>query len=440
MSTLLAARLEMAISLGFHILFAVAGMAMPLIMVLAEWRYLRTGKNEYRVLADRWAKGTAILFAVGAVSGTVLSFELGLLWPGFMLRAGPLIGMPFSMEGFAFFLEAIALGVYLYGRDRVSPRLHLASGAVVAVSGVTSGVFVVAVNAWMNTPRGFHLGPDGALTELDLTRAFFTPAFPTQAAHMVLAAYSSIAFAVLGIHALRLLRRPHSVLHLAAVRVVLPLAVVTAPLQVLSGDRAGKQIAVFQPVKLAAAEALFHTAEPAPLVLGGWPDVAAERVRFGVEVPRGLSLVAFGDPDARVRGLTEFPREDWPDVAFVHLSFQAMVAAGTAMLGLALWGAWLLVFKKPLARQRRFLQAAVLLSPLGLFAVEAGWMVTEVGRQPWIIQGLLRTRDAVTPMPNVWISLLAIVVIYCLLGVVVSTLLARYVLEAGEPPAAGAHP
>jgi cytochrome d ubiquinol oxidase subunit I len=202
MDDLLAARLQMAISLGFHILFAVAGMAMPWLMVLAEWRHHRTGDAVYEDLARRWAKGTAILFAVGAVSGTVLSFELGLLWPTFMEHAGPLIGMPFSLEGFAFFLEAIALGIYLYGWDRVPRKVHLLSGVVVGMSGLLSGIFVVAVNSWMNTPRGFRI-EDGRFVDVDLWQAFFTPAFPTQATHMALAAYTSVGFAVLGIHAFR---------------------------------------------------------------------------------------------------------------------------------------------------------------------------------------------------------------------------------------------
>lgn len=434
MSSLLAARLQMAVSLGFHILFAVAGMAMPLLMVLAEWRYVRTRRAEYRALAERWAKGTAILFAVGAVSGTVLSFELGLLWPRFMLHAGPLIGMPFSLEGFAFFLEAIALGVYLYGRERVPARVHFASGAVVALSGVASGVFVVAVNAWMNTPRGFRLLPNGDFADIDLTRAFFTPAFPTQAAHMVCAAYASIAFAVLGIHAFRLLRRPHSSLHAAAVRIVLPLAIVTAPIQALTGDAAGKQLAVYQPVKLAAAEALFETSRPAPLLVGGLPDMKARHVRFGIEIPSGLSLMAFGDPHAEVRGLEAFPREDWPHVPIVHLAFQAMVGCGTVLILVAAWGAWLLLRKKSLAEHKRFLVACVLAGPLGLVALEAGWTVTEVGRQPWIIQGVLHTRDAVTPMPHLVVSFVASCVVYAFLGVVVALLLARYVLRDEEPP------
>jgi len=427
MESLLAGRLQMAVSLGFHILFAVAGMAMPLLMVLAEWRYLRSGQRIYRELAQRWAKGTAILFAVGAVSGTVLSFELGLLWPRFMERAGPLIGMPFSLEGFAFFLEAIALGIYLYGWERVSPKKHLLSGVVVALSGLVSGIFVVAVNAWMNTPRGFRLSADGQFTDIDLWQAFFTPAFPSQATHMALAAYSSVGFAVLGIHAYRLLRAPDSSFHRAAMRVVLPVVLVAAPLQIVSGDFSAKHIAEHQPAKLAAAEALFTTERGAPLLIGGLPDVERERVDYAIALPRMLSVLAKGDPDAEVTGLDRVPRDEWAPVTFTHLSFQVMVACGFAMLGLALWGGILLWRKRPLHEQRRFLVAAALVAPLGFVALEAGWMVTEVGRQPWIIQGIMRTRDAITPMPNVQLSLLVTCLVYLLLGTVVAVMLRRYV-------------
>jgi cytochrome d ubiquinol oxidase subunit I len=425
----------MAISLGFHILFAVAGMAMPLLMVLAEGRYLRTGEAEYLSLAKRWAKGTAILFAVGAVSGTVLSFELGLLWPRFMEHAGPLIGMPFSLEGFAFFLEAIALGIYLYGWDKVPRRVHLASGVVVAVSGLASGVFVVAVNAWMNTPRGFRVTEDGTFADIDLWQAFFTPAFPTQAAHMAVAAYSSVSFAVLGIHAWRLLRDPTSSFHRAAVRVVLPLAIVSAPLQALTGDFAAKHLADHQPSKLAAAEGLFETERGAALAIGGLPDEEAGTLRYALEIPYLLSVLAQGDPQAEVVGLKAFPRRDWPPVLLVHVSFQVMVGCGVAMLALAAWAAWKLLRRRSLAEDRRFLRACMLAGPLGLIALEAGWMVTELGRQPWIIRGVMRTADAVTPMPNVVVSLVISCVIYLLLGAVVLLLLTRYVLghdEAGH--------
>lgn len=431
MTDLVAARLQMAVSLGFHILFAVAGMAMPWFTVAAEWLHRRTGDETYRELAHRWAKGTAILFAVGAVSGTVLSFELGLLWPTFMEHAGPLIGMPFSLEGFAFFLEAICLGIYLYGWDRVGPRVHLASGVVIALAGLMSGVFVVAVNAWMNTPRGFRL-ENGRFSDVNLTAAFFTPAFPTQALHMALAAYSSVGFAVLGIHAWQLVRDPDSRLHAAALRIVLPIVLVSAPLQVVSGDRSAKHLALHQPIKLAAAEALFRTTRGAPLAIGGVPDIDARTLRGAVEVPKLLSVLAKGDPNAEVLGLETRPREDWPPIGVVHAAFQVMVGAGFAMLAVALWGGALVLRRKRLETARRFLLAAMLASPLGLLAVEAGWVVTEVGRQPWIIVGVMRVRDAVTPMPGLVLSLTAVTLVYAMLGIVVGVLLRRHVLASAS--------
>jgi cytochrome bd ubiquinol oxidase subunit I len=426
---LMAARLQMAVSLGFHILFAVAGMAMPALMVLAEWRHQRSRDPVYRDLAHRWAKGTAILFAVGAISGTVLSFELGLLWPTFMEHAGPLIGMPFSLEGLAFFLEAIALGIYLYGWDRVSPPVHLLSGVVVAVSGAASGVLVIAVNAFMNTPQGFTRDAAGQLMSVDLWQAFFTPAFPTQGLHMLLAAYSSVGFAVLGIHAWSLWRRGPSRFHAAALRLVLPLLFVVTPLQLLSGDFAAKHIAEYQPSKLAAAEALWETQRRAPLVIGGIPLDGGRKLVFGLHIPGALSVLAKGSLDAEVIGLRDIPPNDRPPVLIPHLAFQVMVGAGSAMLALVAWAAWLSWRKRDLSRHTRFLALATFAGPLGLLAVEAGWCVTEVGRQPWIIRGVLLVSEAVTPMPGLIWSLLMSIVVYAFLGSVVLVLLYRHVVS-----------
>jgi cytochrome bd ubiquinol oxidase subunit I len=426
---LLAARLQMAVSLGFHILFSVAGMAMPLLMVMAEWRHLRSGDRVYRELAQRWAKGTAILFAVGAISGTVLSFELGLLWPTFMEHAGPLIGMPFSLEGLAFFLESIALGIYLYGWDRVSPRVHLASGGVVAVSGAASGVLVIAVNAFMNTPQGFTRDAAGQLTNVNLWEAFFTPAFPTQALHMLLAAYCSVGFAVLGIHAWSLWRRGHNAFHAAALKLTLPLLLVVTPLQVVSGDLAGKHLAEHQPSKLAAAEALWETQRGAPLLIGGIPIDGGRDVILGIHIPKLLSFIAKGDFDAEVIGLADIPAGERPPVLIPHLAFQVMVGAGSAMLALVAWAAWLLWKKRDLARHRRFLVLSTLAGPLGLIAVEAGWCVTEVGRQPWIIRGVMLVSEAVTPMPGLVYSLMVSIAVYAFLGIVVVVLLYRHVVS-----------
>ncbi len=435
---LLAARLQMAVSLGFHILFAVAGMAMPCLMVLAEWRHQKTGDAVYRELAHRWAKGTAILFAVGAISGTVLSFELGLLWPRFMEFAGPLIGMPFSLEGLAFFLEAIALGVYLYGWERVSPRAHLWSGIVVAVSGAASGVLVIAVNSFMNTPRGFTLNARGEIVSADLLEAFFTPAFPTQALHMLISAYVSVGFAVLGIHAARLRRAPGNPFHAAAVRLVLPLLLIATPLQIVSGDFSAKHLATYQPAKLAAAEALWETTRGAPLLVGGIPIDGGRHVILGLHIPKGLSVLAHADPDAEVVGLADIPEDQRPPVLIVHLAFQIMVGCGFAMLGLVGYGLWLRWRKRTLEDHRGFLTAAVCVGPLGLIAVEAGWVVTEVGRQPWIIFGVMRVRDAVTPMPGLHVSFWASVGVYLFLGSVVAVLLYRHVVSV--PLGAGTLP
>jgi cytochrome d ubiquinol oxidase subunit I len=421
----------MAISLGFHIVFAVVGMAMPLFMVIAEWRHARTGEASYLELAHRWAKGTAILFAVGAVSGTVLSFELGLLWPAFMERAGPIIGMPFSLEGFAFFLEAIFLGVYLYGWDRVSRRAHLFAGLAVAVSGLASGVFVVAVNAWMNTPSGFTL-KDGQITDIRLWDAFFSPAFPTQALHMVFAAYSSVAFAVLSIHAWRLIRSPASAFHRRAAGIALVIAAVATPLQILSGDLAAKQLAANQPRKLAAAEALFVTTAGAPLSIGGIPDVARAELRGAIHVPKALSVLATGDPNGVVQGLLDFPRGEWPPVTIVHLSFEIMVGCGVAMLGIVLFAAFLRMRKRHPLDSLLFLRAAVLCGPLGVVALEAGWFVTEVGRQPWIVVGTMKTADALTPMPGLVVPCVVITLVYCVLGAVVISLLRKHVLSVPD--------
>src|SRR5262245_2947537 len=302
MTDLLAARSQMAISLGFHIVFAAAGIAMPLMMVIAEIRWLRTGDAALLALTRSWAKGTAILFAVGAVSGTVLSFELGLLWPEFMRWAGPIIGMPFSLEGFAFFTEAIFLGIYLYGWDRISARAHIAAGMIVAISGAASALFVVTANAWMNTPTGFRLVA-GVPREVDPIAAMLNPSALPQVVHMLLAAYGAVGFAVAGIHAYLLLRDRTNVFHQHALSIALVLGGIGAVLQPVSGDFIARAVAANQPIKLAAFEGNFETQRAAPLRVGGFPDEKTRETRHSIEIPYGLSLLAFHDPNARVAGL-----------------------------------------------------------------------------------------------------------------------------------------
>ena len=430
MTDLLAARSQMGVSLAFHIIFAVIGIAAPAMMVLAEWRHQRTGDAVYLDLAKRWGRGTGILFAVGAVSGTVLSFELGLLWPGFMKAAGPVIGMPFSLEGFAFFTEAIFLGVYLYGWDKVTPRAHLLAGVVVAVSGALSGVFVVIANAWMNAPTGFTVMPDGSFANIDPLAAMANPAALSQVVHMTVAAYAATGLGVAGIHAALILRGRTALFHRHALTVALMIGVPAAILQPLTGDLSARFVAQHQPAKLAAMEGLFRTQAGAPLAIGGWPDTDARELRYAIEAPRGLSLLAHHDPNATVEGLEEIPREDWPNVPAVHLSFQVMVALGTYMAAVAALVAWLVWRRRDVAAHRPALRLLALGAPMGFLAIEAGWMVTELGRQPWVIYGVMRTAASVTPMPGQALRTSVFLLLYVFLSIVVTVLLTRQIVSS----------
>ena len=439
MSVLLAARSQMAMSLAFHIIFSVIGIGLPLLMVIAEWRWMRTGEPQYLDLAKRWAKGAAILFAVGAVSGTVLSFELGLLWPNFMRFAGPIIGMPFSLEGFAFFTEAIFLGIYLYGWDRIGRGAHLASGVVVALSGVLSGIFVVIANAWMNTPAGFTM-VDGQPVDVRPFAAMANSAAFSQTLHMTLAAYAALGLGVAGLHAIMILRGSANPFHRRALAIGLAVGAPASILQPISGDGSARMVAETQPVKLAALEGQFATERRAPLRVGGLPDVDRGETRWAIEIPTLLSLLAYHDPNAEVKGLNAFPRDEWPPVAIVHIAFQIMVALGTYMALVSLWALWRW-WRGPssaaLANDRRLLGALALATPMGFIAIEAGWTVTEVGRQPWVVQGILRTADAVTPMPGLVVPFLVFTALYIVLGFIVVYMIRQHIARVPDEPGTG---
>ncbi|MCK9638817.1 MAG: cytochrome ubiquinol oxidase subunit I [Prolixibacteraceae bacterium] len=427
MDDFLAARLQMTVSFVFHIVFACIGMTMPWLMFIAELKWIRTGQKVYQDLAKAWAKGVAIFFAVGAVSGTVLSFELGLLWPKFMEHAGPIIGMPFSWEGTAFFMEAIALGVFLYGRNRVNKRIHLISGLVVGISGVISGIFVVAANAWMNSPSGFDW-VNGQAINIDPVRAMFNEAWFQQALHMTIAAFASTSFAVAGIHAFMLLRYKENEFHRKAIGISLAIGAIAAILQPISGDISAKNVAKLQPAKLAAMESLFKTSRPASLVIGGIPNEKEEKVEYGIHIPNLLSFLAHGDFNAEVEGLDKTSKDNWPPVPIVHFAFQIMVMMGMLMMGT---GILFLIFTfkwKEHLHKRWWLKMLVWLTPAGFIAVEAGWIVTEVGRQPWIIYGIMKTREAVTPMPGIQYPFYMITLIYLMLTFLVFWLMRRQIL------------
>lgn len=428
-NNLLAARSQMGMSLAFHIIFAAIGVALPLMMVIAEGKWIVTRDDAYLLLAQRWAKGTTILAAVGAVSGTVLSFELGLLWPQFMRHAGAVIGMPFSLEGFAFFTEAIFLGIYLYGWNRIPSWFHFLSGVIVALSGLLSAMFVTFVNGWMNTPTGFVL-VDGRFTDIRPFAAMLNPAGGPEAVHMILAAYTAAGFATAGIHGWLYLRRGRNRFDEVAIGIALAVGGTAVLFQSVSGDALARMVAATQPAKLASLEGQFTTEAGAPLRIGGLPYPKERVTKYALEIPHGLSLLAFHNEDAVVKGLDQVPESDWPNVRIVHLCFQTMVGCGSVLSLFALVALWLQRKKKFFSRP--VIRLVVLVSPLGFIALEAGWMVTELGRQPWIIYHILRTRDAVTSLPHLSVTFTLMTAVYLILGAITTWLLAKHVIASPE--------
>jgi cytochrome d ubiquinol oxidase subunit I len=436
MTSLTAARIQMELSLGFHMIFAAIGIAMPAMMLIAERRWIRHGDADALALARMWARLTAVTFAIGAVSGTALSFELGLLWPRFMAFAGPLIGPAFALEGFAFFVEAIFLGLYLYGWERLSPWRHWLCGWAVAISGVLSGILVLATNAWMQHPVGFRTGPGGQPMDVDAFAVLLNPAWPAMALHSTLSTYQAVGFAAAGTYAWAMWRRRqtdrYSRLGLA---IAMTVASSAAILQPLSGDLLAKRVHIHQPAKLAAMEGQFETERRAPLRIGGIPDVERRETRYAIEIPWALSFLAANDFDTEVLGLDRFPRENWPPVLVTHLAFQIMVGAAMAMLAAAGWywyRRWTMRahgFDVPLPRL--LLASLVLCAPLGFVALEAGWVVTEVGRQPWVIYDVMRTADAATPVTDVWQSLALFSTLYAGLLVLLGFFLWKLATESG---------
>ncbi|UAB84402.1 cytochrome ubiquinol oxidase subunit I [Zunongwangia sp. SCSIO 43204] len=426
------ARLQMAFTLGFHIIFACIGMVMPFFMVVAHHKWLKTRNPIYLRLTKAWLKGVAIFFVTGAVSGTALSFELGMLWPEFMKHAGPIIGMPFSLEGAAFFVEAIALGFYLYGWKRLPEKFHWFTGIIIGVAGVASGILVVSANGWMNAPSGFEY-INGEFTNIDPVQALLNPAWLTQALHMTLAAFVATSFGVAGIHAFQIFRGRNIELHTKAFKIAVIFGAVTAFLQPISGDLSAKDVAERQPVKLAAMEAHFETEKGAPLYIGGIVDEETKTVSNKIEIPKALSFLAFGDFDAEVKGLNDFHDDELPPVAIVHYAFQIMVGIGTLLM-LAGLIYFISLKKKSWLKNKYYWLLFIIIAPLGFVAIEAGWVVTEVGRQPWIIHQIMRTEDAVTPMPGMKYSFFFYLFLYTILAITVTWLMNRQIKSLNQQP------
>ncbi len=424
MDDLFAARALMGVSLGFHIIYATIGIGLPLMLMLAEGISLRTGDEQYRQMARGWIRPVGLLFAIGAVSGTILSFELGFLWPRFMERSGPLIGLPFWLEGYAFFLEAIFLGLYAYGGARLSHRTLFLCTIPLTLAAAASAVFVISANAWMNTPAGFRL-EGGALVDVDPLQAMANPAWLHQALHGTLAAYTATGFAVAGIYALSLLRGRAPTYGKKALVLALAVASLSLPLMLVTGHHAAVFLATHEKAKLAAAEGLFESRSRAPLVIGGWPDPESKSIAYAIEIPGMLSFLAFGDVDAVVTGLDAFPPDEIPDPRLVHPFFNLMVAAFFVMAGGAAWFWWHLWRKGRESIPRSLLGALVLVAPFGMIALESGWLVTEFGRQPWIIHGVMRVEAGVTPNPGLGAVFLTFILVYAVLTVGLLRMLLR---------------
>lgn len=404
----------MAVSLGFHIILAALGIGFPLITLIAHWRGLRTGDTHYLELAKRWSKTMAVLFAVGAVSGTTLSFEMGMLWPGLMGPYGDVIGLPFTLEGVSFFLEAIFIGIYLYGWKRLSARAHFFSLFPIVAAGIAGSFFILSVNSWMNSPAGFEI-VDGVVTDINPWAAMFNPATGVQYLHMLLAAYMVSGFLVAGVYAWGWLKGRRDRHHRLGFIIAFSVAAIASPLQIVVGDMAARRLIEAQPAKFAAMELITEGGSNVPLTVGGL--IVDDELVGAIEIPGLASLLGTRSFEGELPGLDGIPPDEMPPVNIVHTSFQVMVALGTGLLILSGWFGVRWWRKRTLPESKWFWRAASVAGIGATIAMEAGWITTEVGRQPWVVWGLVRTEDAVTAANGVIWSLLAIILIYLSLAI-----------------------
>ena len=429
MPHLLAARAQMGTSLAFHIIFSVLGVGLPLLLCIAEGIAIRKKDPVWMALARRWSKSAAIIFAIGAVSGTIVEFELGLLWPTYINYTGQIIGPLFAFEGFAFFLEAIFFAIYLYGWNRLKPFQHWLCSFPIVIGGAASTWFIVTTNSWMNTPTGF-IFTNGKLTGIDTVSAIFNPRTPYETVHMLLACYVACGFGVAALYAFSMLRGKRDTYRRYGLLLGLAMALIATPLQIVSGDFNARYLSSKQPAKLAAMEGVFNTATNVPLHIGGFPIYNTQTGKgtyyYSIDIPDGLSLLVGYNPNTKIIGLNDFAPENRPNPLPVHLSFDGMVGSGFFILGIAALF-WFLYFlrKRRIPEFRLMLLGVILAGPLAFLSVELGWMVTEEGRQPWVIYGLLRTSQAVTTAPFLNYSFLAFSVIYIVLATTMIVLLLR---------------
>ena len=410
---LLQARQMQAMSFAVHIPLVCFGIAFPAMVLFLEGLWLRTGDPLYRALAKRWSKAMLILFAVGVVTGTILSFEMGLLWPEFMATFGDVFGLAFMVEGFSFFMEAIFIAIYVYGWERLSARTHMLAGVPMVVAGITGSLMVISVNGWMNHPTGFSIRA-GEVVDVKPLAALFNDNLWHELVHMYLAGFIVAGFLVAGVYAFGWLRGRRDRHHRIGLVVALSVAALAAPAQLLVGDWAARTVAERQPVKLAAFEGLEETTKGAPFSLPG-----------GIEIPKLLSLLAFHDPNATVTGLDSVPEDDRPPTGIVKVSFRLMVFIGSGLAALGAWFVWLWWRRRRLPRSLWFYRALVAAGPAALVALIAGWVTTEVGRQPWVVYQVMRTESAVTGASGIPVGFGALGLVYLGLAAVAVVMLRR---------------
>jgi cytochrome d ubiquinol oxidase subunit I len=416
-SNLLAAREQMAFTLGFHIVLSCLGVALPATMLAANYIGLKKGDEAAIELAKRWSKAMALTFAVGAVTGTVLSFEFGLLWPHFMDRFGAAFGVAFAIEGIFFFLEAIFIAIYIYGWKRLGGWPHFFSGLPIVVTGVGGALSVVAANAWMNQPQGFTLDAAGKVTDVEPLKVLFNPATGYEVLHMILAAYMVVGFLVASIYAVGMLRGRRDRLHRLGVLIPLTIACIATPIQLYVGDTAARSVADDQPAKFAAMECIQETGTHQAEYLGG--ICTSDGVKGAIKIPGLDSFLVGWSTDTEVTGLNDIPEKNQPPAnTLLHLSFDTMVGIGSGLLLLAIWFAFTWWKRRDIPRTPWFLRIVAVSGAAAIVALWCGWIVTEVGRQPWIVQGYMRTSEAVTDAKGIWFSFGLVLLLYAALGTI----------------------